>query len=86
MSQQSSPQSEEKYPHGQADRLAELYGVSHGAITRAGKFAAAVETLRAVDPATTPTRTNGVRLPLPVQIPAIAGGEPALSSFLSSIS
>ncbi len=33
---------------GQADRLAELYGVSHDTISKAGKFAAAVETLKAV--------------------------------------
>ena len=47
----ASPEKQEKTsPHGQADRLAEMYGVGHDTITKAGKFAAAVETLRAVDP------------------------------------
>ena len=49
-----------------SEKLAADYGVSDLTIQRAGKFAAAVETLRAVDPerpATTATRTDGVPEP-----------------------
>ena len=43
-----------------SEKLAADYGVSDLTIQRAGKFAAAVETLKA-GPATTATRTNGDR-------------------------
>ena len=46
----TSPEKQDGVKTQASYRLATLYGVGHDTIEKAGKFAAAVETLKAVDP------------------------------------
>lgn len=46
----ASPEKQDLAPEKTSHRLAREYGVGHDTIEKNGKFAAAIETLRAVDP------------------------------------